>query len=102
MAPGDIFAGSYMCGNVAWLLLHMHEPAEAGVLTATFHFLYPSSTQHGAYTLKGKVVDAPGRRRRLIQFEPGEWISSARGVRSLRLCSRCSACWRRYADFRAA
>ena len=50
---GDVFAGSYKCGSAAWLLMHVEEVSTAGV-KAIFHFLYPGTTQHGAFLLHGK------------------------------------------------
>ena len=63
-AAGDVFAGSYVCGNAAWLLLHIHSsgPTQGSSNSATFHFLYPSSTQHGAYSLSGTAFGAHGSR----------------------------------------
>ena len=78
LTPGDVFAGSYVCGNPAWLLLHVIEPTDdTRPFSAVFHFVYPSSTQHGAYTLSGAPFVSRGPRT--IQLEPGAWISSAQG-----------------------
>jgi hypothetical protein len=54
LTPGSVYAGSYKCGNSAWLLMHVEEASAAGV-KAIFHFMYPSSTQHGAFLLHGTV-----------------------------------------------
>ena len=78
LTPGDVFAGSYVCGNPAWLLLHVLEPNDdTKPFSAVFHFVYPSSTQHGAYMLSGAPFASRGPST--IQLEPGAWISSAKG-----------------------
>lgn len=66
-----VYVGHYVCGSSAWLLLHV-EAASAGMVNAVFHFVYPSSTQHGAFELKGSWVNE-GRVLRLV---PGDWLDA--------------------------
>ena len=75
-SSGALYAGSYTCGTPAWLFLHVDEASDERV-TAVFHFLYPSSTQNGAYQIRGKYRDAPLPMRRAVQFEPGHWVVTA-------------------------
>jgi hypothetical protein len=47
---GSIWAGNYTCGSTpAWLLLHFERVQPR--LEAIFHFVYPSSGTHGAFTV---------------------------------------------------
>lgn len=53
---GSVFAGNYSCGHVpAWLLLHIEA---SDPLEAVFHFVYPNSGTHGAFTLREVGVEA--------------------------------------------
>ena len=70
MAAGDVYAGSYQCGSAAWLLIHIEKATSEGV-DAIFHFLYPSSTQHGAYAMHGEWDKASSQ---ILSFEPAEWL----------------------------
>lgn len=72
---GDVFAGSYKCGSAAWLLMHVEEVSTAGV-KAIFHFLYPGTTQHGAFLLHGKWDET---HRRILSLDPGDWVSPPAG-----------------------
>lgn len=73
MIAGDVFVGSYTCGTAAWLFMHI-EQVSAEAVSAVFHFVYPTSTQHGAYVLQGRFV-RPG----VLKFEPGAWLHTATG-----------------------
>ena len=75
-STGELYAGSYTCGTPAWLFLHIDEASDERV-NAVFHFLYPSSTQNGAYQVRGKYRDALLPMRRAVQFEPGHWVVTA-------------------------
>ena len=75
-STGEVYAGSYTCGTPAWLFLHIDEASDERV-NAVFHFLYPSSTQNGAYQVRGKYRDALSPMRRAVQFEPGHWVVTA-------------------------
>ena len=70
MAAGDVYAGSYQCGTAAWLLMHIERATSEGV-DAIFHFLYPTSTQHGAYAMRGEWDKTS---RQILSFEPAEWL----------------------------
>lgn len=74
LEPGAVYAGQYMCGSAAWLMLHFEQVNEQGV-SAVFHFLYPGSTQHGAYVMTGKH-EMSGR---VLRFEPAEWLWQSQG-----------------------
>ena len=75
LSVGDVYAGSYTCGSSAWLMLHI-EAVSAESVSAVFHFIYPTSMQHGAYVLHGRPqANAAGiTSSRLIKFDPGEWL----------------------------
>ncbi len=75
-STGELYAGTYTCGSPAWLFLHIHDASEQRV-NAVFQFLYPSSTQNGAYEVHGKYRDAVSPTRRAVQFEPGVWVAAA-------------------------
>ncbi|KAL3913146.1 MAG: hypothetical protein SGPRY_008088 [Prymnesium sp.] len=75
LVNGSIFAGHYQCGSSAWLLLHLEEVSEVDV-SAVFHFVYPSSSQHGAYTMSGQFSTSEGR---LLRLHPKEWVDRPPG-----------------------
>ena len=52
LVPDSLYFGRYKCGNYAHLMLHIERVGGEGI-DAIFHFLYPSSTQHGAYFMRG-------------------------------------------------
>jgi hypothetical protein len=76
LTPGDVFAGAYSCGSAAYLLLHI-ESVTMSEVTAVFHFVYPSSTQHGAYLVRGSWDTSPSTRR--LKLVPAEWIHAPKG-----------------------
>ena len=67
LRPGDVYAGHYTCGSPAWLILSI-ESGAAEAVEAVFTFLYPKSTQHGAYALRGTI------RGRVLQLDPADWL----------------------------
>ena len=75
ISAGDVYVGSYRCGSPAWLLLQIEEASEKSI-KAVFHFVYPSSTQHGAYLMRGSWDE---KNSRILNFEPGAWIHAAIG-----------------------
>ena len=75
---GDVYVGQYMCGSAAWLLLHIDSANADGEVSAVFHFVYPTSTQHGAYQMHGSF--RKGLKSNLLELEPGEWIHKAAKV----------------------
>jgi hypothetical protein len=76
LAPGDVFAGHYVCGSAAWMLLYIERVGEGDEgVEAVFHFVYPGSTQHGAYKLKGSF-ETGGR---VLKLAPGEWLQRSAG-----------------------
>ncbi|KAL1523499.1 hypothetical protein AB1Y20_018437 [Prymnesium parvum] len=70
LLPGSVYAGHYVCGSPAWLLLHI-EAADAAAVDAIFHFVYPRSTLHGAFSMRGSFSSDLGR---LLLLTPREWI----------------------------
>ena len=69
LVPDSLYFGRYKCGNYAHLMLHIERVDEEGI-DAIFHFLYPSSTQHGAYFMRGSY-EFGGR---VIKLEPVDWL----------------------------
>jgi hypothetical protein len=74
LQPGEVWAGNYTCGSApAWLLLHIE--AVRPRVEAVFHFVYPNSGTHGAFT----VVEAPSAEAssavagRLV-LDAGSWL----------------------------
>ena len=74
LVPGAVYVGHYYCGSYAWLMFHVEEVSDEGV-QAVFHFMYPSSTQHGAYLMRGKYHS----NRRIMRFEPVDWLFQSAG-----------------------
>jgi len=63
LAAGQTFVGHYTCGSTAWLFLTI-ESATSERVDAAFHFLYPGSTQNGAFELRGSFMQ--GRVLKLV------------------------------------
>ena len=68
LAAGQTFVGHYTCASKAWLFLTV-ETATAEAVEAVFHFVYPGSTQHGAFTMHGTWVSG-----RILKLVPGDWL----------------------------
>ena len=51
------------------------EQSSSEGVAAVFHFLYPGSTQHGAYSLTGKY-ELNGR---VLRFKPAGWLHQSAG-----------------------
>ena len=65
LREGTLFAGHYQCGSPAWLLLNIEEVTES-TINAIFHFVYPTSGQHGAFAMSGSFSAKEGRLLRLV------------------------------------
>ena len=70
---GAVFAGQYMCGSPAWLMLHI-EMADAPAVTAAFHFIYPTTSQTGAFAMSGTISN-----ENILRLQPGEWLQKPPG-----------------------
>ena len=68
---GMVFAGNYACRTPAWLLLHLHSCNSTNV-EAIFQFIYPTSTQHGAFWVSGTF----GATRALKLAPGGAWLGA--------------------------
>ena len=74
LVEGAIYAGHYVCGGASWLLFHVERVTDDRV-QAAFHFLYPSSTQHGVYSLTGKFQEGG----RVLSMTPEPWLLESSG-----------------------
>ena len=76
-----LYAGKYTCGTRdAWLMLHVEQVNDGKEgISAAFHFIYPESTQHGAYLVRGHFSHG-GRILRLLpatSAADGGWLHRA-------------------------
>ena len=78
LREGTIFAGHYHCGSPAWLLLYIEE-VKATSFSAVFHFLYPTSSQHGAFAMSGTISEATEETQSILRLKPGNWVHKAPG-----------------------
>lgn len=67
MEIGEVWAGNYTCGVPAWMLLHV---TGTFPLEAVFHFAYPNSGTHGAFSVK-QTGDVDGG---VVTLDAYEWM----------------------------
>uniref|UniRef100_A0A7S4BC79 Uncharacterized protein n=1 Tax=Chrysotila carterae TaxID=13221 RepID=A0A7S4BC79_CHRCT len=72
LQPG-LYAGHYTCGNTAWLLLRVERATEKEV-HAVFHFVYPASTQQGAFEVHGIYGE-----NSVLKLTPTRWLHKPPG-----------------------
>ena len=81
---GMVLVGSYTCRTPAWLILHVHA-CNASAVEAVFQFVYPTTTQHGAFWVSGQF----GATRALKLAPTTAWLTPA----PPRECRRTVPCW---------
>ena len=67
-----VLVGSYTCRTPAWLILHVHA-CNASAVEAVFQFVYPTTTQHGAFWVSGQF----GATRALKLAPTTAWLTPA-------------------------
>ena len=71
-SAGMVLVGSYTCRTPAWLILHVHA-CNASAVEAVFQFVYPTTTQHGAFWVSGQF----GATRALKLAPTTAWLTPA-------------------------
>lgn len=74
LQSGEVWAGNYTCGAApAWLLLHVE--AVHPRVEAVFHFVYPNSGTHGAFTVvEGASGETSSAVAGALVLEAGAWL----------------------------
>ncbi|KAJ1634840.1 hypothetical protein T492DRAFT_970305 [Pavlovales sp. CCMP2436] len=88
LLPVGIWAGNYSCGGTsAWLLLHVEDSSP---LQAVFHFVYPRSGTHGAFTVREPVGGGDSDGPRSFVLDSGEWVREVAHTEMVGLAGRLS------------
>ena len=81
LRAGEVWAGNYTCGSApAWLLLHVE--AVRPRVEAVFHFVYPTSGTHGAFTVvEGSAgAEVSSAVDGALVLDAGEWLMRPDGA----------------------